>query len=186
MKLNAFVINLGLAFVLFDQTLHGQQNVADDRQIANTRAKAEQGGADAQFTLGYYYAVGLGVAKDEVEALKWYRKAAEQNLATAQFNLGSCYDQGQGIAKNMAEAVNRKAAEQNYANAQVNLALCCIRGQGVAQDDAEGYKWLLLSSAQGFEQAKNAVTKLDVGLSGEQIEKGKQRANNWLEQHKKP
>ena len=68
MKLNGFVINLGLAFVLSGQTLHGQQNAADEKKIANTRAKAEQGEAYAQFTLGYYYAVGLGGAKDEVEA----------------------------------------------------------------------------------------------------------------------
>ena len=33
--------------------------------------------------------MGRGVAKDEVEAVKWFRKAAEQNYAQAQFFLGS-------------------------------------------------------------------------------------------------
>ena len=60
---------------------------------------------------------GQGVAKDEVEAVKWYRKAAEQNHAAAQYNLGVCYANGQGVAKDEVEAVKwyRKAAEQNHA-----------------------------------------------------------------------
>ena len=53
------------------------------------------------------------MAKDEVEAVKWYRKAAEQNYAEAQYNLGCCYANGQGVAKDEVEAVKwfRKAAE---------------------------------------------------------------------------
>src|SRR5436189_79965 len=54
--------------------------------------------------LGYCYAHGQGVAKDEVEAVKWYRKAAEQNFAYAQTNLGRCYALGQGAAKNYVES----------------------------------------------------------------------------------
>jgi len=37
-----------------------------------------------------------GLTKDEVEAVKWFRKAAEQNLADAQYNLGVCYAKGEG------------------------------------------------------------------------------------------
>ena len=36
------------------------------------------------------HADGEGVAKDEVEAAMWYRKAAEQGHATAQYNLCVC------------------------------------------------------------------------------------------------
>ena len=46
---------------------------------------------EAQYNLGVCYAKGQGVAKDEVEAVKWYRKAAEQNYAEAQYDLGYCY-----------------------------------------------------------------------------------------------
>ena len=60
------------------------------------------------------YANGLGVAKDEAEAVKWYRKAAEQGNAYGQNNLGKMYANGLGVAKDEAEAVKwfRKAAEQ--------------------------------------------------------------------------
>jgi TPR repeat protein len=44
------------------------------------------------------------VAKDYVEAVKWYRKAAEQGHTEAQFNLGYCYANGQGVGKDKVEA----------------------------------------------------------------------------------
>ena len=60
--------------------------------LADVRAKAEKGDAQSQYQLGHAFANGsLGVAKDQVEAVKWFRKAAEQNLADAQDYLGVCY-----------------------------------------------------------------------------------------------
>ena len=59
----------------------------------------------AQYSLGVCYADGRGVAKDYVEAVKWYRKAAEQNHAGAQYNLGVCYANGQGVAKDYVESL---------------------------------------------------------------------------------
>ncbi len=38
---------------------------------------AEQGNADAQFSLGGMYAGGEGVPEDDAAAVKWYRRAAE-------------------------------------------------------------------------------------------------------------
>jgi hypothetical protein len=44
-----------------------------------------------------------------------------------------------------------------------------------------------LSAAQGNERAKKNVTELEDGImSPEQIAEGKRRANDWLEQYKKP
>jgi TPR repeat protein len=79
------------------------------------------------------------VAKDQAEAVKWYRKAAEQNFAAAQYNLAVCYDRGDGVAEDHVEAVKwyRKAAEQNFAEAQYNLGICYERGDGVAEDWVE-------------------------------------------------
>ena len=46
------------------------------------RNSAEQGNAEAQWRLGYFYQTGQGVAKDDAEAVKWYRKAAETGSGT--------------------------------------------------------------------------------------------------------
>ena len=66
------------------------------------------------------YAEGSGVAKDEAEAVKWYRLAADQGNASAQRNLGVMYAQGRGVAKGYAEAVMwlQKAANQGNTDAQ--------------------------------------------------------------------
>jgi TPR repeat protein len=115
-----------------------------------------------QFYLGVMYANGFGVAKDESEAVKWYRKAAEQGIAQAQFNLGKCYDNGDGVEKDAREAIkwHRKAAEQGYAAAQCNLGLMYDNGRGVKQDESEAVKWYRKAAAQGDEDAKEALKRL--------------------------
>jgi len=61
------------------------------------RASAEQGNAEAQYQLALTYSRGLGVAKNDAEALKWDRLAAEQGHAKAQYNLGMMYYFGKGV-----------------------------------------------------------------------------------------
>ncbi|MEG1788763.1 MAG: tetratricopeptide repeat protein, partial [Kiritimatiellia bacterium] len=69
------------------------------------------------------YANGEGVARDEAEAVKWYRMAAAQGYAAAQYNLGVCYAKGEGVARDTVEAVKwyRKAAEQGDSKAKKEL-----------------------------------------------------------------
>ena len=74
---------------------------AEEKALIET---AEKGDADAQVNLGWMYANGQGVTKDEVEAVKWFRKAADQGNAPAQYNLGNMYRTGQGVAKDEVEA----------------------------------------------------------------------------------
>ena len=47
---------------------------------------------------------GQGVAKDDAEAIKWYRLAAAQGIAQAQTNIGVMYAQGQGVAQDNVRA----------------------------------------------------------------------------------
>ena len=87
------------------------------------RPLADQGSADAQFSLGMMYGKGKGVTQDYTEALKWYRKAADQGNAWAQFSLGIMYYNGQGVPQNHTEALKwyRKAADQGNVLALHNL-----------------------------------------------------------------
>jgi uncharacterized protein len=104
------ILNLILVFVLLATT-----GFAESEEVTETRKKAEAGDATYQSMLGFYYTSGIGgVAKDNVEAFKWYRKAAEQGEDGAQHSLGRMYANGEGVAKDNVEAVKwcRKAAEQ--------------------------------------------------------------------------
>jgi TPR repeat protein len=81
--------------------------------IESYKKAADQGYTPALSALGFMYAVGQGVTKDEAQAVSLYRKAAEQGYAAGQNNLGVMYAKGQGVAKDEAKAVSlyRKAAE---------------------------------------------------------------------------
>jgi TPR repeat protein len=127
-----------------------------------------------------YYFCGQGVAKDYVEAVKWWRKAAEQNYALAQYNLGLCYENGQGVAKDEVEAVKwfRKAAEQGDAKAQYNLGVCYRTGEGVAKDPIGAAKWFRKAAEQG-----DAEAQCDLGLCstrGEGVARDEVSAYKWL------
>ena len=58
---------------------------------------ARGGDAAAQYSLGNTYRRGQGVARDDAEAVRWYRKAADQGNASAQYLLGVMYDGGRGV-----------------------------------------------------------------------------------------
>ncbi len=68
------------------------------------RVLAERGEATWQFALGSMYKNGTGVAQDDKEAVKWYRKAAEQGEAFARYNLGVMYAKGRGVAQDYVQA----------------------------------------------------------------------------------
>jgi len=53
-------------------------------EIEEIKEAAEQGDPHAQFRLGWDYYIGNGVARDKMEAVKWYTAAADQGLRTAQ------------------------------------------------------------------------------------------------------
>jgi uncharacterized protein len=116
--------------------------------VKEFRASAEKGDADSQFNLGLMYEQGLGVSKDEKEAIAWYQKSAMQGNSNAQYNLGVLYENGRGSAVDFAKANQwyRKAAVQGDALAIGNLGMLYLRGQGVNEDKVAGLALLLLSA----------------------------------------
>ncbi len=137
--------------------LPAEQNEADRKLFEEIKTKAEKSDAQSQSALGRAYFFGnLGMAKDDLEAVKWFRKAAEQNHAPSQFTLGFCYDFGRGVAEDEVEAVKwyRKAAEQNDANAQFSLGVYYAFGRGVAKDEVEAVKWVWRAAEQNCAPAQ--------------------------------
>ena len=85
-------------------------------KMQKMRGEHEQAWADEWWNLaGLCYEYGKGVEADQLEAVKWYRKAAEQGDITAQFHLGLCYEYGKGVEADQSEAVNwfQKAADMH-------------------------------------------------------------------------
>ena len=85
--------------------------------FGETKAKAETGDADAQYSLGHLYADGCGVAKDFVRATEWWRTSAIQGNSKAQTTLALCYTRSdKGVEKNLVEAAKliQMAAKQGF------------------------------------------------------------------------
>ena len=68
------------------------------------RPLAEAGDASAQTNLGFMYENGLGVPKDDAEAVRLYLLAADQGYANAQTNLGAMYELGLGVLQDSVTA----------------------------------------------------------------------------------
>ncbi len=142
--------------------------------VEDLRARAEQGDAKAQYSLGDMYRDGKGVTKDSAEAVKWYRKSADQGNVEAQVRLGF-------LSKDSAEQVKwlRMAADQGdvltqcflgsmYANALVD---------GVVKDSAEAVKWYRRAADQGYANAQ-----VNLGFmyrNGEGVAKDGAEAVKW-------
>ena len=147
---------------------------------------AEQGTANAHFTLGFVYEHIKGDALNDVEAVKWYRRAAEKGHAQAQHNLGLMYANGRGIARDDAEAVRwyTKAAHQDIAKAQVNLGSMYQRGLGTRRDAVLAYMWFELASKRfdPGEDRDKAIRGREVvaaHLTPVQLTKAKGLARKW-------
>ena len=131
------------------------------------------------------YAEGRGVAKDDAEALKWFRAAADKGNARAQANLGWMFYNGRGVPKDYDSAVQwyRKSAEQGNAIGQFNLAVVYANGHGVPQDAVEAYMWYSLAAAQGNAEAGNRMNALAKQMTPAQVAEAQRRASDWAAQH---
>ena len=90
-----------------------------------TKIFADQGNAEAQYSLAIMYSNGRGVSQDYFKAAEWYLKAANNGSAMAQFNIGQHYLHGSnGLPKNRVQALNwlKKAANNGHAQAKLVLA----------------------------------------------------------------
>ena len=98
---------------------------------------AKAGDARAQYYVGFFLERGRGVAKDEQQAIAWFRKAAEQGHVKAQNNLANRYFLGKGVKKDYKQAFywwNEAAKDDESEEALYMLAKCYENGLGVQKD----------------------------------------------------
>jgi hypothetical protein len=112
---------------------------------------AKSGDPDAENGLGMAYLSGTGVAQDDSEGVKWFRRAAAHRSARAQNNLGVMYREGRGVPEDAAQAFRlfRKSAEGGEIRGQYNLANAYYFGQGVASNQDEAIKWYMVGGGTG-------------------------------------
>ncbi|UUZ51574.1 sel1 repeat family protein [Massilia sp. B-10] len=102
------------------------------------------------------YMEGIGVGKDEGEALRWYKRAADQGNAIAALNLAENYLEGRGAPADSTIAASwfRKAADQGQVTAMRQFALMVLSGDGVRTDAKAGVDWLNKAANMGDGEAQ--------------------------------
>ncbi|HEX5337816.1 MAG TPA: tetratricopeptide repeat protein [Gallionella sp.] len=82
----------------FDEGLTAFNNKDYVNAIKEWESLAIQGDENAQYNLGVMYYQGIGVAKDDKQAIYWYDKAAKsgRNL-NAKFNFALMHENGEGV-----------------------------------------------------------------------------------------
>ena len=157
--------------------------------LAEMRAAAEGGDADAQYQLALQLQSGQVVPRDDVEAAAWLLRAAEQNHMDAQFMLGTMYGQGRGVPRDAVEAAawTRTAAEAGHPDAQFVLGLLYGQGRGVIQDKVLACMWHILAASRSgdrnrefYAEALKHQTKL---LTRAEQREARRLAREWNETH---
>jgi TPR repeat protein len=136
-------------------------------------AAAQAGHADSQFNVALMYEQGIGIGKDEKEAVSWYSKAAEQGHVASQYNLAVLYENGRGTEIDFSKANEwyRKASAQGDPLAIGNLGMLYLRGQGVKENKVVGVALLMVSATLDPSPENRAKQNLSAtrGLTSEMI-----------------
>ena len=163
------------------------QGVAQDYQQAAAwyRKAADQGIAQAKYSLGMLYISGQGVTRDYQQAVNWLQQATTQAYAPAQSALSELYYNGQGVTQNkpLALALLRKAAELGYLPAQNKLGAMYENGTGTAVNYIEARKWFGIAAVMGNSDATADKERLEKRMTPKQIAEAKSLARAWLVQH---
>lgn len=121
-----------------------------DTEIETLLSKASSGDAKAQRLLAFHYRDGVGVAKDEAEALRWAHRAADGGDAEAMDLIGFAYLRGNAIKGNPVIAFGYfKAAADKSSQAAFNLGQCYFGAQGTAQDVPMALEYWKKAAAAG-------------------------------------
>jgi len=139
---------------------------SDAAEVANIKARARRGCANAMYNLGGFYDHGLyGVAQDQAAARVWYQKSAEKGERRAAHNLACSYRDGEGgpVDRALAAKYFRMAAEAGHHEAATNLGIAYGRGLGVERDLEEARRWLTQGAEAGDELAVQELRALDQG-----------------------
>ena len=125
--------------------------------------RAEQGNSDDYYDMFMFYElgesvsnprvkVGEGIQQNDIEAVKWLRKAAENGDKSAQFELGRRYHIGHVVPFDQRKAVKwlSMAAEQEMGKARRLLGVIYLLGsRNLQADHVEAVKWFRLEAKRG-------------------------------------
>lgn len=138
--------------------------------VAQWRAEAGKGDADAAYNLAQAYRLGRGVAQDTAKAEELYARAAAAGHPLAADNYGLLlFQKGQ---RSEALPYLREAAGRGDPRAQYLLGISHFNGDLLEKDWPRAYALVTLANGQGLPQAAQAIGQMDQYIPLEERQKG--------------
>ena len=141
---------------------------------------ADYGDVQAQDELGRIYLKDKDVPNDFTEALRRFERAANQS-SSGQYGyvgLGTIYAKGLGVAKNIEKSRGYYLTATKWegglhgtmalttmfhgGEGEFGLAELYMQGEGNSKDVREGLKWMVKAALKGNDDARMALTHLDI------------------------
>lgn len=124
--------------------------------------RAEAGDAAAQTLVAEILSRGLGVARNDAEAAKWYARAAEQGVAEAQFQYALLLLDGRYVTRDekAAFALMQAAAEAGNRFAQFNYAQMLVQREPGHKGLEKAVPFYERAAAAGLADAQYAMAQV--------------------------
>ena len=135
----------------------------------------------AMYLMGSAYANGIGVEKDDVQALEWFRRSAEHGNVNGEYWLANMIATGRAGGPADPKAAKpwlEKAARQGDAGSQYALAILIGNGQAGEPPDWGKAVPLLKKAADQRESAAAMVLGI-LYASGQGVKKDTEQAAKW-------
>lgn len=118
---------------------------------------AEAGDSEAQCSLGYCYALGLGTKANSAKAFYWRKESAKKGNADALFDMACYYLNGNFVEKDINKALYLlyKSAIKGCLPAQEKLGRFYHEGKYVEKDLGKAVMWYRINTKQTFRQVEN-------------------------------
>ena len=129
-----------------DKAVAWKKKLADEKEVKEVRAKAEEGNADAMYALAGAYKDGQhGLPTDKVQARAWYKRAAELQHVRSMASYGGFLLTGFGgeSIPTLGLYYSTQAALGGSNVGEYFLGKAFAKGKyGLPRDAAQGKRWL--------------------------------------------
>ncbi len=140
---------------------------------------AKTGYADAMVAIGWLYANGAGVVRNDATALSWFRRAAAAGSGRGMDAVGEFYHQGRGVAVSATKALAwyHRAADAGCRQAFSEIGSCYANGWGVAKDLGQAVQWYKRGAAS--DSASGMYALAQCYKYGYGVNKNAEKAREW-------
>ena len=143
--------------------------------------RAQNGDPAAQTLVAEILSRGLGMARNEAEAAKWYARASEQGIAEAQFQYALMLLDGRFVTRDpkAAYALMQAAAEAGNRLAQFNFAQMLVDREPGERGMAKAMSYYERAAKAGLADAQYAMAQLFANGTGG-VARDDAAARRWL------